>query len=72
MANSNNKQSGGFISNAFGVAKKLSTTGLSVLNHVAPGTVAKITQAPQDHQVVQGVAREKGGFEKNLTIIHNK
>ncbi len=64
MANSNNKQSGGFISNAFGVAKKLSTTGLSVLNHVAPGTVAKITQAPQDHQVVQGVAREKGGFEK--------
>ena len=63
MANSNKKQSGGFISNAFGVAKKLSETGLSVMNHVAPGTVSKLAQKPDAENIVQGSAKVKGAFE---------
>ena len=51
MVNSNKKHSSGLISNAFGVAKKLSETGLNVLQHVAPGTVSKLTQSPQADSV---------------------
>ena len=64
MTNSDHKQSRSLISNVFGVAKKLSATGLSVMNHVAPGTVSKLTQAPEASQVIQGSARTKGVFEK--------
>ncbi|MDO6646315.1 EcsC family protein [Acinetobacter guillouiae] len=64
MANSNKKQSGGFISNAFGMAKKLSETGLSVINHVAPGTVSKLSHSPKIESVVQGTAQEKSAFER--------
>ena len=64
MANSNKKRSGGLISNAFGIAKKLSETGLSVISHVAPGTVSKLTQSPQQETIVQGSAKEKSAFEQ--------
>lgn len=64
MANSNKKQSGGLLSNAFGVAKKLSETGLNVLQHVAPGTVSKLTHSPQADSVVQGTAQEKNRFDR--------
>lgn len=64
MTNSDHKQSRGLISNAFGVAKKLSATGLSVMNHVAPGTVSKLAQIPATSQVIEGSARPKGVFEK--------
>jgi hypothetical protein len=64
MANSNKKQSGGLISNAFGIAKKLSETGLNVLQHVAPGTVSKLTHTPQSESIVQGSAQEKSAFER--------
>ncbi|MBI0395363.1 EcsC family protein [Acinetobacter bereziniae] len=64
MVNSNKKHSSGLISNAFGVAKKLSETGLNVLQHVAPGTVSKLTQSPQADSVVQGTAQEKNAFER--------
>jgi len=63
MANTNNKQSNGFISGAFGVAKKFSTTGLEVLNHVAPDSVSKLTQAFDTDRVVEGAARSKSPFE---------
>ena len=43
MADSNNKQRSGFFSNAFGVAKKLSHTGLNILNQVSPDTVSALT-----------------------------
>ncbi|WP_252509383.1 hypothetical protein [Acinetobacter bereziniae] len=70
MVNSNKKHSSGLISNAFGVAKKLSETGLNVLQHVAPGTVSKLTQSPQADSVVQGTAQEKNAFErKNMKIL---
>lgn len=64
MVNSKKKHSSGLISNAFGVAKKLSETGLNVLQHVAPGTVSKLTQSPQADSVVQGTAQEKNAFER--------
>ncbi|OTG79793.1 EcsC family protein [Acinetobacter sp. ANC 4648] len=64
MANSNNKQSSRLISNVFGVAKKLSHTGLSVLNHVTPSSVNRLSPGFTDNQVIQGTAREKGAFEK--------
>lgn len=41
MTDSNNKQSGGFLSSAFGVAKKLSHTGIDLVQHVAPGSTSK-------------------------------
>lgn len=56
MANSNNKQSGGLISQAFGVAKKLSSSGLDLVNHVAPGSVAKLTGRSDQNQVVENTA----------------
>ena len=45
MADSNNKQRSGFFSNAFGVAKKLSHTGLNILNQVSPDTASALTNA---------------------------
>lgn len=62
-SDSKNKQRGGLISNAFGVAKKLSETGLDMINHVAPGTVSKLVQDPKTSHVIQGSAKEKTAFE---------
>lgn len=64
MANSNNKQSRGLISNAFGVAKKLTNTGFDLLTHVAPGSVSKLNQTPDDHQVIQGTVKDKAMTEQ--------
>ncbi|ATO18508.1 EcsC family protein [Acinetobacter sp. LoGeW2-3] len=63
MTNTNNKQSNGFISSAFGVAKKFSTTGLDLLNHVAPDSVSKVTQALNVDKVINGAAQAKSPFE---------
>ncbi len=63
MADTKNKQSGGIISSAFGVAKKLSSTGIQLLNQVAPDSVTRITQPLAGHQVVEGSARKMGAFE---------
>ena len=63
MTNTNNKQSNGFISSAFGVAKKFSTTGLDLLNHVAPDSVSKVTQAFNVDKVIDGAAQAKSPFE---------
>lgn len=63
MTNTNNKQSNGFISSAFGVAKKFSTTGLDLFNHVAPDSVSKVTQALNVDKVVNGAAQAKSPFE---------
>lgn len=65
MANSNNKQSRGLISSAFGIAKKIGTTGFNVLNHVAPGTVSKMTHTPKETDVIQGTAKETQNPKKN-------
>lgn len=56
MSNSNNKQSRGLISNAFGIAKKVSSTGFQLLNQVAPETVSKLTHKPDGESIIQGSA----------------
>ena len=58
MANSYKKQSRGLISNAFGVAKKLTNTGFDLLTHVAPGSVAKLNQTPEDHVIIEGQSKD--------------
>ena len=63
MSDTNNKQRGGLISNALGMAKKLGETGFEMINHVAPGSVSKLVQNPQDEKVIQGFAKEKTAFE---------
>lgn len=63
MSDSKNKQRGGLISNAFGMAKKFGETGLDMINHVAPGSVSKLVQNPKDEKVIQGFAKEKTAFE---------
>lgn len=63
MANTNNKQSGGFILNAFGVAKKFSTTGIELLDHVAPNSVAKLNSAINPQQSIQGQAKKASIFQ---------
>ena len=64
MADSNNKQSGSMLSNTFGLAKKIGTTGLSLLNHVAPNSVTKLSQSPEKNSIVEGKARSQSMFEK--------
>ena len=63
MANSNNKQSNGVISNAFGVAKKFSRTGLDLLDHVAPNSVAKLKSTEAQTHAVEGQARAVDPFQ---------
>ncbi len=62
MVNANNKQSNGLISNAFGVAKKFSSTGLYLLNHVAPDSVTKALKPSSSDQVIDGSAKTKSAF----------
>jgi len=62
MVNANNKQSNGLISNAFGVAKKFSSTGLDLLNHVAPDSVTKALKPSSSNQVIDGSAKTKSAF----------
>ncbi|OAL82424.1 EcsC family protein [Acinetobacter sp. SFD] len=62
MVNANNKQSNGLISNAFGVAKKFSSTGLDLLNHVAPDSVTKALKPSGSDQVIDGSAKVKSVF----------
>ena len=64
MANSNNKHSAGLISKAFGVAKKLSTTGFNLMNHVAPGSIAPLKQVPEHHSIIHIHDNEKTMTEK--------
>lgn len=53
MANSNKNKAAGLISQALGVAKKLTATGFDLMNHVAPGSVAKLDQAPLEPSVLE-------------------
>ena len=63
MTNSNNNQSQSLLGTAFGVAKKLSSSGLNALGHVAPGTVSKINTAVDQARTVDGSARVKNPLE---------
>jgi len=63
MTDSNNKHSHSFFSNAFGVAKKISATGMGVLSHVASDRVAKVMQPSKNGQVFEGSSRHMSPFE---------
>ena len=63
MTDTNNKHSGGFFSNALGVAKKISTTGMSVLNHAAAERAGKANGALSNGHVIEGGARSQSVFE---------
>lgn len=70
MSDSNNKQSSGFFSNAIGVAKKLSSTGIHVLQQVAPVAVAKDEHSAKSGQIIEGQARSFSAFKHvNMTIL---
>ena len=64
MANSYKKQSSGLISNAFGVAKKLTESGVDLISTVAPGSVAKLNQSPKDDEFIEGKVKESQGMEQ--------
>jgi len=57
------KKERGLISNALSIVKKLGETGIGALNHVAPDTVSKLTQSPNETNVIQGYAKEKNPFD---------
>ncbi|RKG32206.1 EcsC family protein [Acinetobacter guerrae] len=63
MTNSNNNQSQSLLGTAFGVAKKLSSSGLNALSHVAPGTVSKINTTIDATRTIEGNARVKNPLE---------
>ena len=66
MKDSNNKRSRGFLTNAFGVAKKLSEVGLDVIQQVTANDVSKQNLALDRTRVIEGSARSKGVFEANV------
>ena len=63
MAKTNNKPTAGLLSNAFGVAKKLSSTGVSIINHVAPESVTKVIQPQKNGQTLEGQSRQTSVFD---------
>lgn len=63
MSDSNNKQTSGFFSNAIGVAKKLSSTGMHVLQQVAPSTATKQEPRSKAGQIIEGQARSYSPFQ---------
>ena len=63
MAKSNNKPTNSLLSNAFGVAKKLSSTGVSIINHVAPESVTKVIQPQKNGQTLEGQSHQTGLFD---------
>ena len=64
MANSNNKQSGGLISKAIGVAKKLSSTGAELAEYVAPGSIVKLSQRPDPQNIIDVTKDERAMTEQ--------
>lgn len=65
MTDSNNKHSHSFFSNAFGVAKKISTTGMGVLSHVASDRVTKAMHPSRGVQAFEGSAGHMSPFESS-------
>ena len=60
------------ISKVLGVAKKLSTTGFDLVNHVAPGSVAPLKQAAEHHSVIHIHDNEKTMTEKMTEKKHSE
>ncbi|WP_407305771.1 EcsC family protein [Acinetobacter sp.] len=63
MTDINNKHSHGFLSNAFGVAKKISAAGMGVLNHAAPSAVTKVLQPSKNGQANEESDRQTSALD---------
>lgn len=57
-------RSTGLIATGVQLAKKMGATGLNLFNHVAPESVSKLTQAPEQAHVIEGQAQEKSAFKQ--------
>lgn len=66
MKDSNNKRSRGFLTNAFGVAKKLSEVGLDVIQQATANDISKQNLEIDKASVVEGTARSKSMFDTNI------
>lgn len=65
MANSNKNHSGGFLSNALGVAKKLTNVGLDLVGQVSSNGVSKQDAVLDHSKTVEGTSRQQRIFEAN-------
>lgn len=63
MTKFNNNQSDNLFSQVFGVAKKLSSTGLSILQQSQSGDVSKVIEPIPAGKTVEGRSRTKSPFE---------
>ena len=63
MGNSNNNHSRGFLSNALGVAKKLSNVGLELVNQSKVNKIYKENTTIDSFKIIEGVARQKKVFD---------
>jgi len=63
MTKFNNNQSDNLFSQVFGVAKKLSSTGLNILQQNQIGEVSKLVEPLSSGKTVEGNARNKSPFE---------
>ena len=66
MKDSDNKRSRGFLTNAFGVAKKLSEVGIEVIQQAPSNDISKQNLALDKSNVIEGSARTKSMFEANI------
>ncbi|MDY6524234.1 EcsC family protein [Acinetobacter faecalis] len=66
MKDSDNKRSRGFLTNAFGVAKKLSEVGVEVIQQATSNDISKQNLALDKSNVIEGSARTKSMFEANI------
>lgn len=63
MKDSKNKRSRGFLTNAFGVAKKLSEVGLEVIQQATSSDISKQNLAIDKASIIEGSAQSKSIFE---------
>lgn len=64
MTNSNHQPSS-LIAATLQLAKKVGSTGLEMIQHVAPDTAEKITQVPNQVQVIEGQATPRSAAKQN-------
>lgn len=72
MTKFNNNQSDNLFSQVFGVAKKLSSTGLNILQQSQIGEVSKLVEPLSNGKTVEGSARNKVRLKWSSMKAHNK
>ena len=66
MKDCDNKRSRGLLTNAFGVAKKLSEVGIEVIQQATANDISKQNLALDKSNVIEGSARTKSMFDANV------